>query len=219
MRQVETSGRTVEEAVDRALTELGAEAGDVAIEVLDAGTRGMLGLGARQARVRATLKEGAAAVAHHMAERLVRAMGFAATVRAREAADAVTVEIRGQDLGALIGRHGTTLESIELLLGLMVAKASGLRSRVTVDVEGYWERRREWLEKMAQQTADHVQRDGRPIMMAPMPARERRVVHTVLADHPAVVTASSGEGPERRITVSPRTAGPEDSAGPDAGDD
>lgn len=219
MRQVETSGRTVEEAVDRALTELGAEADDVAIEVLDAGTRGMLGLGAREARVRATLKEGAAAVAHHMAERLVRAMGFAATVRAREAADAVTVEIRGQDLGALIGRHGTTLESIELLLGLMVAKASGLRSRVIVDVEGYWERRREWLEKMAQQTADHVQRDGRPIMMAPMPARERRVVHTVLADHPAVVTASSGEGPDRRITVSPRTAGPEDSAGPDAGGD
>ena len=212
MRQVETSGRTVEEAVDRALTELGAAADDVGIEVLDAGTRGMLGLGARVARVRATLKEGAAAVAHHMAERLVRAMGFAATVRAREAADAVTVEIRGQDLGALIGRHGTTLESIELLLGLMVAKASGLRSRVIVDVEGYWERRREWLEKMAQQTADRVQRDGRPIMMAPMPARERRVVHTVLADHPAVVTASSGEGPERRITVSPRTAGP------DAGD-
>ena len=147
-----------------------------------------------------------------MAERLVRAMGFAATVRAREAADAVTVEIRGQDLGALIGRRGTTLESIELLLGLMVANASGLRSRVIVDVEGYWERRREWLEKMAQQTADRVQRDGRPIMMAPMPARERRVVHTVLADHPAVVTASSCEGPERRITVSPRTAGP------DAGD-
>ncbi|OFX14631.1 MAG: hypothetical protein A2V59_03340 [Armatimonadetes bacterium RBG_19FT_COMBO_69_19] len=212
MRQVETAGRTVEEAVDRALTELGAAADDVAIEVLDAGTRGMLGLGARVARVRATLKEGAAAVAHHMAERLVRAMGFAATVRAREAADAVTVEIRGQDLGALIGRRGTTLESIELLLGLMVANASGLRSRVIVDVEGYWERRREWLEKMAQQTADRVQRDGRPIMMAPMPARERRVVHTVLADHPAVVTASSGEGPERRITVSPRTAGP------DAGD-
>ena len=212
MRQVETSGRTVEEAVDRALTELGAAADDVGIEVLDAGTRGMLGLGARVARVRATLKEGAAAVAHHMAERLVRAMGFAATVRAREAADAVTVEIRGQDLGALIGRRGTTLESIELLLGLMVANASGLRSRVIVDVEGYWERRREWLEKMAQQTADRVQRDGRPIMMAPMPARERRVVHTVLADHPAVVTASSGEGPERRITVSPRTAGP------DAGD-
>ena len=212
MRQVETAGRTVEEAVDRALTELGAAADDVGIEVLDAGTRGMLGLGARVARVRATLKEGAAAVAHHMAERLVRAMGFAATVRAREAADAVTVEIRGQDLGALIGRRGTTLESIELLLGLMVANASGLRSRVIVDVEGYWERRREWLEKMAQQTADRVQRDGRPIMMAPMPARERRVVHTVLADHPAVVTASSGEGPERRITVSPRTAGP------DAGD-
>jgi len=209
VKQAEASGRSVEEAIDRALTELGATPDDVQVEVLDAGTRGMLGIGAREARVRVTLKEGAAAVAHRLAAQLLRAMGFAASVRARESDDTVNLEIRGQDLGALIGRRGSTLESLEVLLGLMVAKESGIRSRVIVDVEGYWERRREWLERLAHQTAEHVQRERKPIMLQPMPARERRIVHTVLADHPTVITHSSGEGAERRITVAPRTASAE----------
>lgn len=206
MRQVEASGRTVEEALERALTGMGATVEDVAVEVLDPGARGMLGLGTRAARVRVTLKEGAAAVAHRLAERLLRLMGFAATVRAREVDDSVMLEIRGQDLGALIGRHGTTLEAMEVVLGSMVTRAGGARTRVVVDVEGYWERRREWLEKLARQTAERVQRDGRPAELAPMPSRDRRVIHTALAEHPTVVTYSSGEGQERRVTVAPRAA-------------
>jgi spoIIIJ-associated protein len=209
VKQAEASGRSVEEAIDRAVTELGATPDDVRVEVLDAGTRGMLGIGAREARVRVILKEGAAAVAHRLAAQLLRAMGFAASVRARESDDTVNLDIKGQDLAALIGRRGSTLESLEVLLSLMVAKESGIRSRVIVDVEGYWERRREWLERLAHQTAERVQRDHRPIMLQPMPARERRIVHTILADHPAVITHSSGEGAERRITVAPRPHSPE----------
>ena len=206
MKHAEGTGRTVEEATERALMQLGASHEDVDVEVLDAGTRGVLGLGARDARVRVTLREGAAAAAHRLADRLLQVMGFATTVRAREAADTVTVEVRGQDLGALIGRRGGTLEAVELLLGAMVAKETGLRSRIILDVEGYWERRSAYLEKLARQTAERVQRDGRQILLAPMPARERRVIHSLLADHPAVMTFSEGEGLERRVIVAPRTA-------------
>lgn len=206
MKQVETSGRTVEEAVERALMDLGVATEDVDIEVLDPGSRGMLGLGAREARVRVALKANPAAAAHSMAEKLLRAMGFVATVRAREQDDTVTVEIRGQDLGALIGRRGATLEALELLLGLIVGRATATRSRVTVDVEGYWERRRQWLEKLARLSADRALRERRPITLHPMPARERRIIHTVLAQHPEVGTFSSGEGAERRVTVAPRGA-------------
>jgi len=204
VKQVEASGRTVEEAVEHALTELGATAEDVAVEVLDAGARGMLGIGSREARVRVLLRESAAAIVQHVAERLLRAMGFPAAVRVREAAGAITVEIQGKDLAALIGRHGSTLESFELLLGLMAARATGTRARVSVDVEGYWDRRRGWLEKMARQAAERAQREQRSVTLPPMPARERRIIHTTLAGHAAVVTASSGEGKERRVTVSPR---------------
>lgn len=217
MKQVERSGRSVEDALDQALTELGAAPEDVDVEVLEPGTRGMLGIGAREARVRVTLKEGAAAVAHRLAAQLVRVMGFSATVRAREAEGIVTVEVRGQDLAALIGRRGATMESLELLLGMMVGKVSGTHARVIVDVEGYWERRREWLEKLARQTADRAQREHRPIQLVPMPPRERRVIHTVLADHPGVTTQSSGEGVERRITIAPRAANPGGATNPGGG--
>jgi len=206
VKHAEGAGRTVEEATERALMQLGASHEDVDVVVLDAGTRGMLGLGAREARVRVTLREGAAATAHRLAERVLQLMGFATTVRARESADTVTVEVHGQDLGALIGRRGGTLESVELLLGAMVAKETGLRSRIILDVEGYWERRHAYLEKLARQTAERVHREDRQIVLAPMPARERRVIHSLLADHPAVMTYSQGEGVERRVVIAPRKA-------------
>ncbi|MDQ7842712.1 MAG: RNA-binding cell elongation regulator Jag/EloR [Armatimonadota bacterium] len=210
MRQVEASGRTVEEAVERALTRLGATAEDVTVEVLDPGTRGMLGLGAREARVRATLKESPAAAVQRVAERFIRALGFSATVRVREGADAIHVEFHGRDLGPLIGRRGATLEAVELLLGLIVAKAVDSRLRISVDIEGYWQRRRAWVERMARQAADRAERQRRPVVLPPMSARERRIVHTVLASRGGVTTASSGEGADRRVTVSPLGGLPED---------
>jgi spoIIIJ-associated protein len=216
VKHAEGTGRTIEEATERALMQLGASHEDVDVEVLDAGTRGMLGLGARDARVRVTLREGAAAAAHRLTERMLQLMGFAATVRARESADTVTVEVQGQDLGALIGRRGGTLEAAELLLGAMVARETGLRVRIILDVEGYWERRHAYLERLARQTADRVHREGRQILLVPMPARERRVIHSLLADSPVVMTFSQGEGTDRRVVVAPRKAAAE---GPEPGDD
>lgn len=204
MKQVEASGRTVEEAVDRALTELGAAQEDAEIEVLDPGTRGMLGLGARDVRVRVTLKAAPAAEAHQLAVRLLGAMGFAVTVRVHERDEVIAVEVHGQDLGALIGRRGSTLEALELLLGLMVSRSSGVRRKVVVDVEGYWERRQQSLENLARKIAERVHRQGREVMLQPMAARERRIVHTTLAGHPDVLTYSSGEGAARRVVIAPR---------------
>lgn len=206
MRRVEESGKTVDEAVERALNTLGASREDVTVEVLDPGARGMLGLGAREAHVRVTLVESPAAVAHHLAERMLRLMAFAASVYAREQDGIVSLEIRGQDLGALIGHRGSTLESLELLLGLMVARGTGTRTRIVVDVEGYRDRRRLSLEEMARRVADRVQRERREIPMAPMDPRDRRIVHTTLADHPQVMTFSRGEGEVRHVVIAPRAA-------------
>lgn len=213
MKHAEGTGRTVEDATERALMQLGASHEDVDVEVLDAGARGMLGLGAREARVRVTLREGAAAAAHRLADKVLQLMGFATTVRARESADTVTIEVHGQDLGALIGRRGGTLEAVELLLGAMVAKETSLRSRIILDVEGYWERRYAYLEKLARQAAERVHRDGRQIVLSPMPSRERRVIHSLLADHPSVMTFSQGEGVDRRVVVAPRTTAGESDPG------
>jgi spoIIIJ-associated protein len=209
MRQVEETGKTVEEAIDRALNALGATREDVTVEVLDSGAHGILGLGSRDARVRVSLVASAAAAAHHLAERLLRLMGFTASVYAREQEGTVSLEIRGQNLAPLIGHRGATLGALELLLGVMTARTTGgARARIVVDVEGYRDRRRMTLEEMAQRAASRALRERREIVLPPMDARDRRVVHTTLAEHPKITTFSRGEGDARHIVVAPRTDGP-----------
>lgn len=205
MKQAEGSGRTVEEAVDQALSDLGVSREDVEVEVLDPGTRGMLGLGARDARVRVTLRANPAAVAHTLMERLLAQMGMGGTVRAREQDDTVMVQITGERVGALIGRRGATLDAIQFLLGLMVARKTRTRVRVVVDIEGYRERRQMILADLARKIAERVARDGREVALEPMDASDRRIVHTTLAGHPKVTTFSRGEGAARQVVVAPKT--------------
>lgn len=210
MRQVETTGRTVEEAIDRALSELGADRDDVEIEVVATGSRGMLGLGARDAIVRVILKDRPAAVAHTLTVQMLRHLGFGGTVRVREHNDLITVQVSGEHMGALIGRHGATLDALQFLLGLMVTRQTGARVRVVVDVEGYRERRQLVLEDTARRAAEQVVRNGGEVVLDPMEAAERRIVHTTLADHPHVMTFSRGEGASRRVVVAPKATMPVD---------
>lgn len=204
MRQVETTGRTVEEAVGRAVAELGVDRDDVEVEVVDPGTRGMFGLGVREARVRVSLRGNPAAAAHTIMARLLQGMGFPGAVRVHEQSDVITVQVSGERLGALIGRGGATLDAVQLLLGLMVTRQTHAKAHVVVDVEGYRERRRIALEELARRTAERVMRDGGEVMLDPMDAAERRIVHTTLAEHPQVMTFSRGEGAARRVIVAPR---------------
>lgn len=217
MKRVETSGRTVEEAIDRALAELGADRDDVEIEVVEPGIRGVLGLGARDAVVRATLKDSPAAVAHTLMAKVLQLMGFAGTVRVHEQNEAIAVQVSGEHLGAAIGRRGATLDALQFLLGLMVTRQTHARVRVFVDVEGYRERRQLVLEDLARRAAARVLRDGHEVMLDPMDAAERRIVHTTLAGHAQVMTFSRGEEGSRRVVVAPKTG--RDSVTPNPSDD
>ncbi len=231
MKSAEGSGRTVEEAIRDALKILGARREDVDLMVLDEGSRGVLGIGSRSARVRLTLlsaldddvaditapppppaRESApetagarAQEAQRITSDIIGAMGFRATVIGREHDDLVQVSVGGPDLAPLIGRHGQTLEALDLLVNLIMAHDQGQRVPVAVDVERYRERRREALQDLARRFADRVRRAGRPITMKPMSAAERRIVHTTLADDAEVTTYSEGEEPDRRVVIAPRT--------------
>jgi spoIIIJ-associated protein len=202
--EIEESGRTVDEAVGRALEALGVSRDEVQIEVLAPGTRGMLGLGAREARVRVTIKDGVATVARSLADRLFRAMGYTPVVVAEAREDGIYVDAHGAALGALIGRHGATLDAIDFLLEAMTAKRTGKKVKVVLDVEGYRARRRKTLESLARRVAQRAQREGRAVALEPMGARERRLIHTALAEDPAVMTYSEGEEPLRRVVVAPK---------------
>lgn len=127
---------------------------------------------------------------------------YAAEVRPVE--DGLQADISGGDSGKLIGRGGRTLAALEYLANAVVNKDEGEpHVRVSVDVGGYKERRDERLRGVAQKAAVRARKTGFAVELEPMSAAERRVIHMALADDPAVMSESSGEGKNRRVVVKP----------------
>jgi spoIIIJ-associated protein len=141
--------------------------------------------------------------------KLLYLMGLEAQVSAhygepREDKRPVMVDVRGSDLGILIGRRGQTLDAFQYVAGLMVSKETGQFMRVVVDVEGHRDRRERQLRQLAQRMAEQVLKTGRKLTLEPMRAAERRIIHIELRDHPAVTTESVGEEPYRKVTIIPK---------------
>jgi len=215
---VEATGKTVDEAVENALAELGLERHEVSIEVLAQGRAGLFGIGGEQARVRVALASHDLPVGEEIAwaketlERLLELMHVDAqiTVRAPETpGDGVgrtkaVFDVDGDDLGVLIGRRGATMTSLQYMLNLMVSRKFPDAGPYHVDVEGYRRRREEWLLDLAFRMAERVRTTGRSIMLEPMPANERRLIHLALAQDPTVGTSSVGEGESRKVAISVR---------------
>jgi spoIIIJ-associated protein len=116
----------------------------------------------------------------------------------------IMVDVRGSDLGVLIGRRGETLDSFQYIAALMVGKETGQFVRLVVDVEGHRDRRERQLRQLAQRMAEQVLKTGRKLTLEPMRASERRIIHLELRDHPAVMTESVGEEPHRKVTIIPK---------------
>ncbi len=113
----------------------------------------------------------------------------------------VAFELEGEDSGLLIGRRGETLQSLQFLLNMIINKRIERSCYVTIDVEGYRERRQENLAETADRAADRAVGSGREQTLQPMTAADRRIIHMTLADHPDVMTESSGEGDQRRVVI------------------
>lgn len=113
------------------------------------------------------------------------------------------LDLTGDDLAILIGRHGKTLDALQFLVSTATARMIGYRYPIVVDVEGYKGRQREKLESIALNAADRAASQNRSVRLRPMTPYERRIIHITLADDPRVETASEGEGPSRRVVVLP----------------
>lgn len=134
---------------------------------------------------------------------LLQKMGFDATVDAYDAGEVIQVDIGTKETGLLIGQKGETIDSVQYLINIAVYKDRPFIKRVTVDTEGYRQRRVEALQGMAHRTARRAQRERRPINLPPMAAGERRVVHLYLKEDPNVSTSSEGGEDDRRVVISP----------------
>ncbi|MHB8994227.1 MAG: RNA-binding cell elongation regulator Jag/EloR [Armatimonadota bacterium] len=116
----------------------------------------------------------------------------------------VSLEIRGEGLGLLIGRHGATLDALQMLAGVVANSGYQAGARIIVDAENYRERRREMLRKMAVQQAEKAKESQQEVVIPDLKAFERRIVHLALVDDPEIETYSEGEGDDRCIVISPR---------------
>jgi len=217
MKNLEMSGKTVEETIQRALAELGVSREEVKVTVLNEGKHGVLGLGAEEARIRveplvpAPEESDIADAAKGILEALLSMMGVAASVvsPARpfvegEATAPIALDVKGDDLGILIGRRGQTLSCLQYIVRLIVGRQTEAWVPIIVDVEGYKQRRYEALQALAWRIAEQVKAEQAPFTLEPMSAYERRIIHLALAEHPDVTTQSIGEGEARKVVILPK---------------
>ncbi|MCH7552482.1 MAG: protein jag [Chloroflexi bacterium] len=217
MEGLEATGRTVEEAIEKALNQLGVERDDVDVVVVEKGRTGILGLGSEEARVLVEVREeDTFDIAKETLEELLRGMGVSAAVGLPETSfskpeqdsqSGPSFEIDGEDAGLLIGRRGESLSALQFILNMLLSRKLHKRVNATIDVEGYRERRYESLRSMANRMAERVAASGRTYSMEAMPARERRIVHIALATHSRVTTESVGEGEDRKVTIIAKRGG------------
>ncbi len=225
MKRIEISARTVAEAIRLALAQLGKDRDEVAIEVLEPGGNG------DEALVRVTVVEDEAdeapaaprgastgpvdQIARRILEDILERMDIHAYVTTvistvpdqhGEPEETITLHIEGADeeaMSLLIGRRGETLRSLQFMVNLLVSRRVQKWPQIVVDVGNYRQRRQESLEGLARRMAERVRQSGRPLMLEPMGAYERRIVHLALRSDPTVYTESSGEGENRKVVIYP----------------
>ncbi len=209
MKSVEIIARSVEEAVSKGLAKLGATRDEVEITILDEGIKGFFGIiGSKQAKVKIEFKvdfKWKAQVAEDWVNKLLDYMKIDAVVRTSyEDEENIKIALYGDNLGLLIGRRGQTLDALQYLVSMIVNRQGGNWVRVIVDVEGYRSRRENTLKALAQRLAMKAQTSGRRVVLDPMTALERRIIHCELQDFPDVETHSEGREPYRRVIIVPK---------------
>lgn len=200
------TGKTLSDAVTNALIALETSRDNLEYEVIEKGSNGFLGIGARDAKIRAKLKvlpkKSIEEVASDFLKSVFQAMNLEVKVIINVHEDMMDVELSGDEMGILIGKRGQTLDSLQYLLSLVVNKESESYVKVKVDTENYRQRRRETLEGLAKNIAFKVKRTKRSVSLEPMNPFERRVIHSALQNDRYVTTKSEGEEPYRHVVVS-----------------
>ena len=203
MKSIEIEGKTVEEALNRALVELGTEENMVNVEILDQGSKGLFNvIGVKPAKVRVSLKYDYIEEAHNFLANVLSTMKIDAEINIEEDNDTLHINLSGKNMGILIGYRGETLDSIQYLVSLVVNKVHDLpHKRVVLDTENYRSKREETLEGVAIKTANRVIKTKKAFKLEPMNPYERRIIHSALQNNAFVVTHSEGEEPFRRVVI------------------
>jgi len=205
MDMITVSAKTVDEAITKALIELGTTSDKLEYEIVDKGSNGILGIiGFKPAVIRAKKKETMEDKAVTFLSDMFGAMNLGVHMEASylEKEKELSINMSGDDMGILIGKRGQTLDSLQYLVSLVINKENEDYIRVKLDTENYRERRKETLETLAKNIAYKVKRTRRSVSLEPMNPYERRIIHSALQNDKFVVTRSEGEDPFRHVVIS-----------------
>lgn len=251
---VEATGKTVEDAIDEALEQLGAREDEVEIKILEeGGPKGILGRKVVPARVRVAFRderteedlameqeqrlaeavergeapepapsepgrlppppplppeelEEQGRLAEEFLSGVLEAVGIEGEITISLGPRSVRVEINGEEMGLLIGRHGATLEALQDLARAAVQRQVAQRPRVNLDIEGYRARQRGAIERRARDAAQRVRRSRKPYTFEPMSAFARKAIHDALARFDDIESTSEGDEPNRQVVIRPKGA-------------
>ncbi len=215
-RQIEQEAKTVEEAIRLGLSSLGLEREDVTIEILEKEQKGFLGFGSRLAKVKLTALEDEKAAQGETGEMEQIAVSFLRDVFEKmkltveiscERKDhEIKMNLTGNEMGAVIGRRGETLDALQYLATLAVNRTADEYYKVSLDTENYRSEREKTLQNLALRLAEKAKRNRRNVSLEPMNAYERKIIHSALQDDEMIHTYSVGEEPNRKIIISPKNA-------------
>ncbi|MCV76977.1 protein jag [Listeria monocytogenes] len=203
MRDITAQGSNVEEAIQNALATLETTRDKVEVEVLDEGKKGIFGIGSRLAMVKVIEKEDGIQVAIDYLLDVATKMGAVITIDVEEVGKDVKLQIKGDSLGMLIGKHGQTLNALQYLTQLIANKTTSQYKNIIVNVGDYRERRHETLVFLANKMADKALKTKRAVHLEPMPSFERKIIHAILSENEQIETHSEGRDPYRYIVIKP----------------
>lgn len=200
---IEFSSKTVEDALTEASISLGIPSNELEYEVIEKGSTGFLGIGSKNAVIKVRKKFSVEENVKEFLNSVFKAMNMEVEiiVKVDEVDKLIDIELKGDDMGILIGKRGQTLDSLQYLTNLAVNKHSENYYKVKVDTEDYRKRRKETLENLAKNISYKVKRTKRAVELEPMNPFERRVIHSALQNDRFVTTHSEGEEPYRHVVV------------------
>lgn len=200
---IEFSAKTVDDAITEACQKFTVTSDKLEYEIIEEGSSGFLGIGAKPAVIKAKVKASIVDKAKDFLKEVFDAMDMVVVVDVKydEINRNLDIELSGDEMGVLIGKRGQTLDSLQYLVSLVVNKDVEEYIRVKVDTEDYRKRRKETLENLAKNIAYKVKRTKRPVSLEPMNPYERRIIHSALQNDRYVTTHSEGEEPFRRVVV------------------
>ncbi|NLB22533.1 MAG: protein jag [Clostridium sp.] len=206
MEIIKVTGKTLDEAIQSAKSSLDCSLDQMDYKVLEEGTRGILGFGAKPYVIEASRKEEPLT---DKVKKFVRVvldeMGLMAEVKVHEEEENICVNLTGPKMGLIIGYRGETLDALQYLTNLAINRERSREeyTRIIIDTEGYRKKREETLKRLAEKTAWKVNKYGKSIKLDAMNPYERRIIHFKLQDYPDVTTYSEGQEPYRKVVVAP----------------